>query len=69
MRAGLSRADYIAAANAVHANVLNAPAKIQEVAALAKAHGAIMLAHDERTTTDREASRLLGMVASELSLT
>ena len=67
-RAGVSLSDYVAAAELAEARAPEVLAKIEEVAALAQSNGAIMLAHDESTLSDREAHRALGMQVSEFPL-
>lgn len=67
-RAGVSLEVYMAEAGAVADRAPDVPAMIREVAAVAGRHGAVMLAHDERTREERAAFRELGARVSEFPL-
>ena len=67
-RAGVTLEQYLAQVEAVGQRAAAVPAKIREVAALARRQGAVMLAHDERTGGERARHRDLGMRVSEFPL-
>ncbi len=67
-RAGVSLDAYLALAEAAGARAPDVRAKIGDVAALGRRHGAIMLAHDERTVAERAIHRDLGLHVSEFPL-
>lgn len=67
-RAGTDLESYVAAAEAARQNAPDVPAKVREVAGLARRHGAPMLAHDEASPAERAANRALGMRVSEFPL-
>ena len=67
-RAGVGLEEYLAAARAAARYAPDVPARIREVAGLARRQGAIMLAHDESSPVERAANRGLGMRVSEFPL-
>ncbi|MEM7668369.1 MAG: alpha-D-ribose 1-methylphosphonate 5-triphosphate diphosphatase, partial [Pseudomonadota bacterium] len=67
-RAGISPDDYIARARAVGRRAPVVPARIAEVAAIGRRHGAVLLAHDERRVSERVGNRALGMSVCEFPL-
>ena len=67
-RAGVTLDEYLARVEAVGRLAPDVPARIGEVAALAREHGAVMLSHDERTVEERTAFRALGAHVSEFPL-
>ncbi|MEL6208925.1 MAG: alpha-D-ribose 1-methylphosphonate 5-triphosphate diphosphatase [Pseudomonadota bacterium] len=68
-RAGMSEADYRVLLESVWARRPAVNAEIARVAAAARAAGAVLLAHDERSPAERERFRALGAVTSEFPLT
>ncbi|WP_299625377.1 alpha-D-ribose 1-methylphosphonate 5-triphosphate diphosphatase [Pelagibius sp.] len=67
-RAGLSVEQYLAEVDAVGRRAPEVPAKIREVAGLARRQNAIMLSHDERSCDERATHRDLGMQVCEFPL-
>ena len=67
-RAGVPLERYLADVDAVESRMPEVPEKIRTVSDLARRHGAIMLAHDERAVSDRAAHRAMGMHISEFPL-
>lgn len=67
-RAGLTVAEYTTPAKSIHLNATAVDAKIAEVAALARSHGVVALAHDERSLAERVTNRAHGMNVSEFPL-
>ncbi|MEL6767214.1 MAG: alpha-D-ribose 1-methylphosphonate 5-triphosphate diphosphatase [Pseudomonadota bacterium] len=67
-RAGLSMADYEAMLEAQWARRDQVPAAVARLAAAARAVGAVLLAHDERTPAERENFRTLGAITSEFPM-
>lgn len=67
-RAGLSVDAYLAELDRVTRRGPDVPAKIAEMAAVARQNGAVMLAHDEPTPSSRAEHRALGMQISEFPM-
>lgn len=67
-RAGLTPPQYLAMVEDVSGRGPQVPARIAEVAAAGRRHGAVMLSHDERTLDERHANRALGMTVCEFPL-
>ncbi|MEL7465498.1 MAG: alpha-D-ribose 1-methylphosphonate 5-triphosphate diphosphatase [Pseudomonadota bacterium] len=61
--------EYIALNEAALERESDVPAKIAEVAEMARAAGATMLSHDDRTAEERRAGRALGVGIAEFPLT
>ncbi|MEO1092294.1 MAG: alpha-D-ribose 1-methylphosphonate 5-triphosphate diphosphatase [Pseudomonadota bacterium] len=68
-RAGVTLEQYLLEAENVGRRAPDVPAKVLEVAELARQHGAAMLSHDERTCDERATHRRLGMRVCEFPLT
>ncbi|MEM7021716.1 MAG: alpha-D-ribose 1-methylphosphonate 5-triphosphate diphosphatase [Pseudomonadota bacterium] len=68
-RAGVTLEQYLADIEDVSRRAPDVPAKIREVAALAREHGAVMLSHDEASCEQRAVNRGLGMRVCEFPLT
>lgn len=67
-RAGVSLDRYLREVEAVGARAPEVSQRIEELAASARARGAVMLAHDESSLDDRASNRALGMSISEFPL-
>jgi len=67
-KAGVSLDEYLAGIDAVGRRGPAVADTVAAVAAMARNHGAVMLAHDEATVTDRASHRDLGMSVSEFPL-
>lgn len=67
-RAGVTTEAYLAQVDTVARRAPDVPAKILEVADLARRHGAVMLSHDERGVDERLANRAVGMGVCEFPL-
>lgn len=67
-RAGLTSPQYLAMVEEVSGRGPQVPARIAEVAAAGRRHGAVMLSHDERTPGERHANRAIGMTVCEFPL-
>ena len=67
-RAGVTLEQYLTEVDAVGRRAPDVPAKIREVADLARRHGAVMLSHDERSCGERAAYRGLGARVCEFPL-
>lgn len=68
-RAGLPLADYVALLERAWARRDEVPAAVDRAAAAARAAGAVLLAHDERSPEERARFRALGAATSEFPLT
>ncbi|MEM6358176.1 MAG: alpha-D-ribose 1-methylphosphonate 5-triphosphate diphosphatase, partial [Pseudomonadota bacterium] len=68
-RAGLAGEEYLMMMQALWARRDEVPGAIAEMAAAARAAGAVLLAHDERTAEERRRFRALGAVTSEFPMT
>jgi alpha-D-ribose 1-methylphosphonate 5-triphosphate diphosphatase len=68
-RAGMTLDDFKALISRIWTRRDDVPAAIERMAAAARAAGAILLAHDERTVAERQWFRGLGAVASEFPVT
>jgi alpha-D-ribose 1-methylphosphonate 5-triphosphate diphosphatase len=67
-RAGVTLEQYLSVVATTERRSPDVAAKIREVASLARRHAAVMLSHDERTRSEREAHRGLGMRVCEFPL-
>ena len=67
-RAGVTIEQYLAEVETVGQRGPDVPAKIKQVADLAREAGAVMLSHDERSQDERVANRTLGMHVCEFPL-
>lgn len=67
-RAGITLERYLAEVDAVGHRAPDVPARIREVAGLARRHGAVMLSHDERSCDERATFRGLGARVCEFPL-
>lgn len=67
-RSGLSVEAYEARLHAVWSRRSDVPAAVERVAAAARAAGAVLLAHDERSPEERRHFRALGAMASEFPM-
>ncbi len=67
-RAGLSTDAYLAEVDGVWCRAPEVPAKVREVAGLARKQGAVMLSHDERYIGERTLHRDLGICVCEFPL-
>ncbi len=67
-RAGMTSADYAALLRSVWAGRAEVPARIRRIAALAGAHGAPMLSHDDSQAESRAHYRALGAFVAEFPM-
>lgn len=68
-RSGVSRDDYMALLDRIWSRRDAVPAVIEGLAARARAHGNVLLAHDEASPGERTRFRALGAASSEFPLT
>ncbi len=67
-RAGVSLKEYMARIGGIGARAAEVPARIAEVAALGRRHGAVMLSHDARSEAELAEFRALGATVCEFPL-